>query len=189
MLELPIRRYHSGMDAAIAGALIGGGAAVIGFGASAWQSVVSQRAQRTAAVEQRLWEKRSGVYERVLDALTDRDTDPAIVLRHLTQEEGKVWGYGSFEVRLAFERVKGACKSTSIDPLDRWETMGELADLIMRELQSLPDPLARLKRAATRQSIPARLRMWFAMQIRAVPRAWRHWRQRNRPVPTRRELP
>ena len=42
---MPVRRYHSGMDPTVAGALIGGGAGLIGFGClSLPRSLCSERA-------------------------------------------------------------------------------------------------------------------------------------------------
>jgi len=55
------------MDPTIAGALIGGGAALVGFGASAWQNRAILRANHEAARNQRLWEKRSALYEAALE--------------------------------------------------------------------------------------------------------------------------
>jgi len=55
------------MDPTVAGALIGGGAALIGFGASAWQNAVMLRANRQAARDQRLWEKRTALYEALIE--------------------------------------------------------------------------------------------------------------------------
>jgi hypothetical protein len=62
------------MDPTIAGALIGGGAALIGFGASAWQNSANLRTTQRFARDQRLWEKRTALYEALLDIVTGSDT-------------------------------------------------------------------------------------------------------------------
>ena len=58
--------YPSGLAPTVKGALIAGGAAVIGFVASARNTRATARASRLAVQEQRLWEKRSGLYEEIL---------------------------------------------------------------------------------------------------------------------------
>ena len=87
--------YYSGMDPTIAGALIGGGAAVIGFVASAWQNSVNLRAARRAAIDQRLWEKRSAIYERLLDEANIHGTHPRRLLASLEKMHGQMHGYAS----------------------------------------------------------------------------------------------
>src|SRR5262249_27784862 len=63
------RSYHSAMDPAIAGALIGGGFALVGVGASIWATNRTLRANRELAREERLWEKRSALYEQLLTVI------------------------------------------------------------------------------------------------------------------------
>jgi hypothetical protein len=58
-----LRRYDAGMDPTVTGALIAGGAALIGFGASALTNRATLRANRRMATDQRLWEKRAAIYE------------------------------------------------------------------------------------------------------------------------------
>jgi hypothetical protein len=58
--------YHSGMNPTIAGALTGGGFAVVGFAASTWAATVTMHANRREALDQRLWEKRTILYEHRL---------------------------------------------------------------------------------------------------------------------------
>jgi hypothetical protein len=54
------------MNPTVTGALIGGGAAIVGFVASAWNTARTVRSNREAAREQRLWDKRSALYEALL---------------------------------------------------------------------------------------------------------------------------
>jgi hypothetical protein len=67
-----LRRYDSGVSGlppTVVGALIAGGAAVVGFGASALNTRASLRANRQIARDVRLWDKRSALYEEVLESL------------------------------------------------------------------------------------------------------------------------
>jgi hypothetical protein len=60
------------MDPTIAGALIAGSAAVVGFGASAWNTSRTIRASRRAAREQLVWDKRSELYIEMLESVIHR---------------------------------------------------------------------------------------------------------------------
>jgi hypothetical protein len=79
-----LRRYDSGMSGSTSGvttALIAGGfavgGAVIGFCGSAWNMRASLRASREAAHDQRLWDRRSAIYEEVLRTLDSFVPSPA----------------------------------------------------------------------------------------------------------------
>ena len=65
------------MDPTISGALVGVAAGSIGFAAAAWQTRATLRANREAARDQRLWEKRSALYEALLRATGDLTTKTA----------------------------------------------------------------------------------------------------------------
>jgi hypothetical protein len=72
------------MDRTIAGALIAAGFAVVGFAASAWTNLMTVRATQQATREQRPREKRSGLYEALLDVLsTSTFGDPDEAIRSL----------------------------------------------------------------------------------------------------------
>ena len=61
----------SGLPAVVWGSIIAGGAALIGYGASALTTRATVRASRQAAQDQRLWEKRSVLYEAVMRIVSD----------------------------------------------------------------------------------------------------------------------
>jgi len=58
----------SGLDSTVTGALVAGGFAVVGFSASALTTTSTLRANRNAARDQRLWEKREPLYEQLVGA-------------------------------------------------------------------------------------------------------------------------
>jgi hypothetical protein len=64
-----LRRYDSGMDPTVTGALIGGGAALIGFGASALSNQATLRVNRKMQRDQLLWDKKTALYEAIDAAL------------------------------------------------------------------------------------------------------------------------
>jgi len=111
-----IARYHAdmgGLPPTVVGALIAGGAALIGFGASAWNTSRTVRASRAAVRDQRLWEKRSAVYEDIAAAmfiLTSNREDPERVDkfdRDLTGLVVAVQMYASEQVRDDFNELLG----------------------------------------------------------------------------------
>ena len=55
----------SGMNPTVVGALIAGGAALVGFAAAAWNTRNTLRANRQVARDQRLWDKKTELYEAV----------------------------------------------------------------------------------------------------------------------------
>jgi hypothetical protein len=59
----PVRRYDSGMNPTVTGALIAGAAALIGFGASALTNGATLRANRRLARDQMFWQKKTELYE------------------------------------------------------------------------------------------------------------------------------
>jgi hypothetical protein len=58
----------SGLKPTVTGALITSGFAVVGCGASAVTTAATLRTSRTAAQDQRLWEKRASFYEELVAA-------------------------------------------------------------------------------------------------------------------------
>ncbi len=110
--DLPPSPYHSGMDPTIAGALIGGGFAVIGFAASAWQNSPTLRATQRAAREQRLWEKRTTLYEELLAIATEKRTTVEAMRRDfakLQEHYVQLLAYGSAEVMYYYEWAERTC--------------------------------------------------------------------------------
>ena len=53
------------MNPTVTGALIAGGAALVGFAASAWQNSRTISASNKVAREQRLWDRKAAVYEEI----------------------------------------------------------------------------------------------------------------------------
>ena len=53
------------MNPTVTGALIAGGAALVGFAASGWQNSRTIRASNRSAREQRLWDRKAAVYEEI----------------------------------------------------------------------------------------------------------------------------
>lgn len=53
------------MNPTVTGALIAGGAALVGFAASGWQNSRTIRASDKVAREQRLWDRKAAVYEEI----------------------------------------------------------------------------------------------------------------------------
>jgi hypothetical protein len=155
-----VRHYDSGMDPTIAGALIGGGAAVLGFGASAWQNAVSLRASQRAAVEQRLWEKRSAIYEQLLEVAQTADIPvdgvPEALVSSLRKFEASILGYASDQVHRAFGRtlilLQGVPPEHDEVAINlRGICVSALTSTIRAELQRVPDPgvLGRMHRRWT----------------------------------------
>src|SRR5258708_18258398 len=100
------RRYHSGMDPTIAGALIGGSAGLIGLGASAWSTAVTLRGNRETARDQRLWEKQSALYELLLQPVIVVDSDHLdAIFDGLAQHRDKVMAYASDVVLLQYTQT------------------------------------------------------------------------------------
>jgi hypothetical protein len=104
------------MDPTIAGALIAGGAAVIGFGASAWQNASTVRSSRQAARDQRLWEKKSALYETLLDVAMHTRTSEDIPqvqedVAALSRQMSQVWAYASNEVLGRFLKTLDTAKT------------------------------------------------------------------------------
>src|SRR5215472_10408937 len=69
------------MDPTITGALIAGGAALVGFGASAWQTRITVRANRRDVRDQLLWAKRTELYESLLEATEAPDLAEHLSIR------------------------------------------------------------------------------------------------------------
>jgi hypothetical protein len=70
------RRYDAGMrglDPTVTGALIAGGAALIGFGASALSNQATLRVNRKMQRDQLLWDKKTALYEAIDAALISGD--------------------------------------------------------------------------------------------------------------------
>jgi hypothetical protein len=65
------------LDPTITGALIAGGAAIIGFAASGWSTRATVRAGRDVARDQRLWLKKSALYEALNRVVRDLDVSKA----------------------------------------------------------------------------------------------------------------
>ena len=151
-----VRRYHAGMSGLTAtaqGALIAGGAAVIGFAASAWNTSRTVRAARTAARDQRLWEKRSALYEDLVARLfafdaKEGDRQQAGEYRAALMElDTAAQIYASRQVRASFDEVNywlglislGASHQTrkrlQVDELRR-----SIRDLIRAEVQGKRRP-------------------------------------------------
>src|SRR5262245_42575545 len=109
----------AGLDPTITGALIAGGAALVGFGASAWQNAYTLRASREAAREQQLWEKRCAVYERILQVLmypdhaNMPDSDAAAPYeKGLKEQLGELLAYASDDVLEAHRSALSALERT-----------------------------------------------------------------------------
>ena len=83
------------MDSTIQAALIGVGGALVGFGASTLTAAMTMRANRDAAQEQRLWEKRSGVYEGMLTTLTTEPDNLEAAKSRLERFDPQVAAYAS----------------------------------------------------------------------------------------------
>lgn len=93
----------SGLPPTVVGALIAGGAAVIGFGASAWNTRVTLRAGRQATRDQRFWEKKTALYEdlsRVLDFDLASFTEDKVasLTAELAAMKSRVWLYASVDI-------------------------------------------------------------------------------------------
>jgi hypothetical protein len=63
----------SGLPPTVVGALIAGGAALVGFGASTWNTRLQLRSNRRQVRDQLLWEKKTELYEATIEA-TGPDT-------------------------------------------------------------------------------------------------------------------
>ncbi|HKR70124.1 MAG TPA: hypothetical protein VJT16_14885 [Streptosporangiaceae bacterium] len=86
------------MDPAIAGTLIGGGFALIGVGASIWATSRTLKANREMAQDERLWEKRSALYEEILAIIgpgLDLSATPRDLQERLGGLLGRVFAYAS----------------------------------------------------------------------------------------------
>jgi hypothetical protein len=68
-----LRRYDSGMNPTVLGALIAGGAALIGYGASALNTRATVRASRQTARDERFWDKKTELYEAIIAMLKAAD--------------------------------------------------------------------------------------------------------------------
>jgi hypothetical protein len=158
------RRYHFGMagqliDPTIAGALIAGGAALVGFAASAWTNARNVRAHQEAAREQRKWEtdqrlreKRSALYETVLVPLMKMNpdspggrslTDLHEIAHELEALMAQTCAYASDEVMTEFmEAIPCIFAVTDgSDPADLWSAgaiLDHLAARIRAELLQVP---------------------------------------------------
>jgi hypothetical protein len=99
------------MDPTITGALIAGAAALIGFGASTWNTRATVEANQQAALDQRLWEKRSELYEQLM-AIIRRPIgelqDLVTVLDDLKAHDAAMALYASHLVSVAAGRYQRA---------------------------------------------------------------------------------
>jgi hypothetical protein len=148
------------MDPTIAGALLGVGAAIVGFGASAWQTRATLRANRQAAQDQRLWEKRSTLYERMLASLPQpRDVEgpwTASFLRLadvLSEFEAQATAYASGWVLSRYSEARASLEVFPREVLhivgfDDQESYADLAELEQQAFASKDGP-DRLNNAAT----------------------------------------
>jgi hypothetical protein len=99
------------MNPTVTGALIAGCAALIGFAASGWQNARSIGASRRTARDQRLWEKKTSLYEEigpVLERVVDYDLDPITGFRMLAKMEPLLGIYASKQVRDRFGAARTA---------------------------------------------------------------------------------
>jgi hypothetical protein len=131
-----LRRYHSpvaleALNPTIAGSLIGGGAALIAVIVSALGTGATLRANRIATREERLWEKRTALYEALIEvAVSDRPM--ATIKALLTLQDSKVFAYASDAVLTWFGRAVALSKSPLLhDP--------EVTDILRTSL-SQQDP-------------------------------------------------
>lgn len=84
------------MDPVIAGTLIGGRFASIGTAASIWATRRTLLANREMARDDRLWEKRSALYEQLLEQTTVIDSEHLDAIFHsLERLRTPAWSYAS----------------------------------------------------------------------------------------------
>ena len=183
-----LRRYASGMDPTVTGALIAGGAALIGFGASAFTTRVTVRANRQIARDERFWGKKTQLYETISAILKEGDVeryswppsetdrgrlqDLTVSLRDLTP---RIRLYGSASVRTEFSelerllmRLRGATGGLENNRLSGAQNQQTRLLLAMtRDLRGdTALPLTRQQRRI-RRIAETRGRWWLA------PKAWR----------------
>jgi hypothetical protein len=80
------RRYDSGMNPTVTGALIAGGAALVGFAASVWQNSRTIRASNRSAREQRLWDRKAALYEEIIGRIRElEDVESAADLEEVIE--------------------------------------------------------------------------------------------------------
>ena len=133
----------SGSVSGVVTALIAGGFAVVGFGASSWQNSRTIRANRIMAQEQRIWDRKAALYESIYAQVAALDAleGPASAdgLRQIWNALGllrpAVMLYGT-------DRVSAACASLSrglrmaVSALEEREADPEAFD---RKSLALPD--------------------------------------------------
>jgi hypothetical protein len=127
----------AGLDPTVQGALIGGGAAVIGFAASAWNTRVTVRANRNAAHDQRVWEKRAPLYEQLLALSPDLGTHNAgaAALEVMANLRPQVLAYASDKVRHAYSALVTSCSWPSANSNQIQTEAENLIGLVRNELQ------------------------------------------------------
>jgi hypothetical protein len=91
----------SGISSTVTGALIAGGAALIGFGASAWNTRATVRANRQIARDERLWDKKTALYEALGEPTGDIETIDDVRAARATVNSltEAAWLYASGKVR------------------------------------------------------------------------------------------
>jgi hypothetical protein len=153
------------LNATVTGAFIAGGFAVVGFGASAIATAATLRANRIAAQDQRLWEKRAPMYEQIIGAAKSvadsanggeftgtfnvaqatgaAQYDPSAV-QVLRDHEAQVWTYSSFSVSVGHAVLLRRLMPVPSAAQEVFEAATSLIDLVRTELQ--PDTPQRVRR-------------------------------------------
>jgi hypothetical protein len=154
------------MDSTVQAALIGVGGALLGFAASALTATMTMRASRDAAHEQRLWEKRSGVYEGILTTLTTEPGNLEETKSRLERFSPQVAAYASGWVVRRYRDVMGELAAAArvrdgtkvaAAKTDAYRAMAALEEQIRIDLQ-LPSLRGRARRGAHSIYYPHRSR-------------------------------
>jgi hypothetical protein len=152
----------SGLPPTVVGALIAGGAAVIGFGASALTNTATLRSNRRQARDQLLWEKKTELYDAMFkaateersswDTLTEQDIDTIMKrLSRLIELESGAWLYASAGVMQRLYDYEGALGRLSrCDDrppkqyvLDEYVGRRRLVGALRHDVQGMENPLLR----------------------------------------------
>ena len=154
------------MDPTVTGALIAGGAALVGFAASGWQNSMTIRASNRTSREQRLWDRKAALYEEIFARLreiedVESEADLDGVIESLRGLRARMLLYAPDPVADRFSKFMADIRA-KIMPLETLDdrlldveagTASLLMDALRADVQQRP----RTQTAATALSYRARL--------------------------------